>query len=138
MGHRLHNAALPGDVNRDLYGRCNNLNGHGHEYTLEVTFAGSVDPATGFSVDLDRVDDVLRREIVERFDHFDFNRDLPEYRDVISSGENLARLFWELLQPRFAPHRLVRLRLQETEKNAFEYFGESPAIPGARINEEHG
>ncbi|MBM3462869.1 MAG: 6-carboxytetrahydropterin synthase [Armatimonadetes bacterium] len=122
MGHRLHNHALSDAENRAIYGKCNNPNGHGHQYTLEVLVAGEVDPKTGFSANLPLMDEILRREIVERFDHYDFNADFPEYAGVISSGENLARIFWDLIAPHLP---LARLRVEETEKNAFEYFGEN-------------
>lgn len=131
MGHRLHNAAMSDEANRALYGKCNNPNGHGHQYAIEATVAASVDPATGFSANLPVIDEVLRREIVERFDHYDFNRDFPEYADVISSGENLARVFWDLLAPHLP--ELVRLRVEETEKNAFDYYGERPLQPLLKI-----
>src|SRR5579864_4154781 len=89
MGHRLHNPSFSDDRNRTLYGKCNNPNGHGHQYTIEATFGGEIDPQTGFSVNLPQVDAVLQREIVDRFDHFDFDRDFPDFAHVISSGENL-------------------------------------------------
>jgi len=124
MGHRLHNPAFSAEVNRNLYGKCNNPNGHGHQYTVEVTVSGEIDAQTGFCVNLETLDAILRREIVERFDHFDFDRDFAEYRGIISSGENLARLFWDLLAPHLAAMaKLVRLRVEETEKNAFDYYG---------------
>jgi 6-pyruvoyltetrahydropterin/6-carboxytetrahydropterin synthase len=136
MGHRLHNAAFTDEHNRRLYGKCNNPNGHGHQYTVEATFAGEIDPATGFSANLAQIDEVLRREIVERFDHFDFDRDFPQFERVVSSGENLARVFWDLIAPHFPPEApLIRLRVEETEKNSFEYFGERPVRPGAAIYE---
>ncbi len=119
MAHRMHRAELSDDENRALYGKCNNPNGHGHQYTLEVLVKGRVDPATGFSIHLPDLDALLQRAIVEPFDHRDFDRDFPEYADVVSSGESLARVFWD----RLAPHlpALVRVRVEETEKNAFEY-----------------
>lgn len=134
MAHRLHNPAFSDEVNRKLYGKCNNPNGHGHEYTVEATFVGEVAAATGFSANLSDIDEILNREIVERFDHRDFDRDFDQYTDVISSGENLAKVFWDLLSPHFPPTApLIRLRVEETEKNSFEYFGERPVRPGARI-----
>ena len=124
MAHRLHNSALSDEQNRLLYGRCNNPNGHGHRYTLQVTVGGEVDPQTGFVFDLTQLDRILHQAIIEPFDHRNFDRDFEEYADVISSGENLVRVFWQRLAPHFPPATpLVGLLLQETEKNSFEYFG---------------
>lgn len=128
MGHRLHNPAFSDERNRTLYGKCNNPNGHGHQYTVEVTVAGEVDAQTGFGANLPLIDEVLRHEVVERFDHHDFDRDFPEFSAVISSGENLARLFWDLLAPHLP---LARVRVEETDKNSFEYFGATPLHPEA-------
>lgn len=136
MGHRLHNPAFSADDNRRIFGRCNNPNGHGHQYTVEATFVGDIDPQTGFSANLPAIDEVLRRELFDRFDHLDFDRDFPEYSDVISSGENLGRVFWDLVEPHF-PDTLIRIRVEETEKNSFEYFGTRPKRPGARIYGGH-
>ena len=132
LGHRLHNPVLSDEQNRKLYGKCNNPNGHGHQYTLEATFCGPIDPSTGFSVNLPDVDRILSEQIVARFDHLDFDRDFPEFAHVISSGENLTRLFWDLLAPHVPTgSRLARVRLEETEKNSFEHFGEAPFHPEA-------
>jgi 6-pyruvoyltetrahydropterin/6-carboxytetrahydropterin synthase len=130
MGHRMHNSSFSDEENRRIFGKCNNPNGHGHSYAVEATFAAEIDPATGFSANLVAVDEVLRRELFDRFDHLDFNRDFPEFAEVISSGENLARVFWDLLAPHFPPEApLVRVRVEETDKNSFEYFGERPVRP---------
>lgn len=133
MGHRLHNPALSDEANRTLYGKCNNPNGHGHQYTLEVTFGGDIDPQTGFSAPLPDIDGLLATHIVERFDHLDFDRDFPDLAHVISSGENLAHVFWDLIAPH-APSGspLVRVRLEETEKNSFVYYGDVSVHPEAR------
>lgn len=132
MGHRLHNPSFSDEQNRALYGKCNNPNGHGHQYTLEVTFAGEIDPATGFSVNLPAIDQILAERIVERFDHLDFNRDFAEHAATVSSGENLARLFWNLIAPHVpAGASLARLRVEETEKNSFAYYGHRPLHPEA-------
>lgn len=139
MAHRLNNPHLSEAQNRALYGKCNNPNGHGHEYVVEATCGGEIDPVTGFSVDLGAIDAALRREIFERFDHRDFDADFPELAHVISSGENLAKVFWDLLAPHVPEGAtLARVRVEETEKNSFEYFGGRAAIdaPAHRHNEE--
>jgi 6-pyruvoyltetrahydropterin/6-carboxytetrahydropterin synthase len=118
--HRLHTPALSDEANRALYGKCNNPNGHGHDYRLEVTVAGTLDPATGMVTDLATLDrEVLA--VLERFDHHHLERDLPEFADCPSTGEHLLQVLWEALAPRL--NGLTRLTLWETPNNRFHYEG---------------
>ena len=121
--HRVHNPALSDEENRALFGKCNNPNWHGHNYTLEVSVEGEVDPKTGYVVDLGEVARVAEREVVDHVDHRNFNLDVPFMRDVIPTSENIVVRFWQVLAPRLAPARLSRLRLWETENNYVEYDG---------------
>ncbi len=134
--HRLHVPALGEDRNRTLFGKCNNPFGHGHNYFVQVTLAGPVDLGTGMVVNLADLDGFASTELLESFDTSNLN-ELPGFRANVPSTENLCFVLWEIFA-RFAgehpPARLVRLRVEETNNNAFDYFGEGepvPSIPGA-------
>ena len=121
--HRVHNPALSDEENRRLFGKCNNPNWHGHNYVLEVSVEGDVDPTTGYVVDLGEVARITEREIVDHVDHLNLNLDVPFMRDMIPTTENIIVRFWQVLAPHIAPARLARLRLWETENNYVEYDG---------------
>jgi 6-pyruvoyltetrahydropterin/6-carboxytetrahydropterin synthase len=125
--HRYHNPAWSGAQNRNVFGPCNNPHGHGHNYELEVTVCGEVDPETGMVLNLREIDDIVKAEVIARVDHRHLNEDLPEWRDQIPTTENLVVDFWERLEPRFerAHARLYRLRLYESPDLHSEYYGES-------------
>lgn len=128
--HRLHNDALTAEENSRLYGKCDNAFGHGHNYTLEVTVAGEVDRATGMVLDLGIMDGTVEREVIERFDLTNLNVDIRSFRAVVPTTENVCIEIYNLLKGRLngSEHwptaRLSRIRLEETNSNAFEYFGE--------------
>jgi 6-pyruvoyltetrahydropterin/6-carboxytetrahydropterin synthase len=121
--HRLHNPALSDEENRRLYGLCNNPNWHGHNYELDVTVEGEVDPVTGYVVDLGEVRDVAE-EVVGDLDHRNLNLDVAWLEGTIPSTENLVVAIWNRLAPRIPRGKLVRLVLWETPRNAAEYMGE--------------
>jgi 6-pyruvoyltetrahydropterin/6-carboxytetrahydropterin synthase len=124
--HRLHNPALSAEENRRLYGICNNPNGHGHNYALEVTVHGEVPPGTGMVMDLNRLMLLLREEILQQVDHRHLNHDVPFLAGVIPTAENVAIAFWNRLAPRieeFDGCRLHRIRLFESRQNYVEYHG---------------
>jgi 6-pyruvoyltetrahydropterin/6-carboxytetrahydropterin synthase len=100
--------------NRRVFGKCANRNGHGHNYTLEVTVAGEVDPATGFVVDLKQLKDVMHREVIDVYDHRHLNLEVPEFRDQIPTVENLAVSAWRRLEGKIDGARLHRVRVYET------------------------
>ena len=104
--------------NREVFGAC--AGDHGHNYVVEVTVSGPVDPETGMVINLKQVDTLLRRELIEKVDHKHLNRDVDFLRGVIPTAENVAQLAFERLAPVFAPARLVRLRLVESENNSAE------------------
>lgn len=124
--HRLHVKELSDDVNRKIYGKCNNLNGHGHDYTVLVTVSGEMDPQTGFVTDLDTLDRIVHQKIVERFDHQHLNYD-PAFLDVVPTGENLARFVWDELVGQIHKGYLEKIGLIETRDNYFEYVGDHRA-----------
>ncbi|MFQ3586626.1 MAG: 6-carboxytetrahydropterin synthase [Fimbriimonadaceae bacterium] len=117
--HRLHSEALSAEENVALYGKCNNRAGHGHNYVLEVTVAGDVDPTTGMMVDLGRLDAVVNDRVVERYDHRNLDVDLPEFAGRVTTSEVVVQEIWRALDGHL-PARLERVRLYETARNLFE------------------
>lgn len=117
--HRLHSPTLDDASNAALYGKCNNPSGHGHNYVLEVTVGGDVDPTTGMIVDVCAIDDAVNREVVDRYDHKNLNCDLPEFAGKVTTSEVIVQEIWNRLQATL-PARLERVRLYETARSAFE------------------
>ncbi len=127
--HRLHTDQLSEEDNWKVFGKCNNPNGHGHNYVILVTVAGAIDERTGLVADVDALDRIVQETVVGRFDHQDLNRD-PAFADRTTTGENLAILVWDLLADRIPGARLTKVGVIETRDNYFEYAG--PAAVGAR------
>lgn len=123
-GHRLHNPAWDDERNRATYGLCNNPNGHGHNYDLEVTVEGPVDPGTGYVMDLKRLKELLGSTVLVDLDHANLNVDVPWLAGVIPTTENLAVAIWRRLEGRLGTVSLVSVRLWETERNLVEYRGD--------------
>src|SRR6476660_2354548 len=98
--HYYHNPDLSPEENQRIFGKCNNPNGHGHNYTLEVTVRGDVDPRTGFVVDLKQLKDTMTREVLDVLDHRFLNKEIPEFATHIPTTENLAIGIWQRLQPK--------------------------------------
>jgi len=128
--HYYWNEAWTAEENERVFGRCANRNGHGHNYTLEVTVAGEPDPVTGFVVDLKWLKDVMEREVVTDFDHRHLNLEVAEFSDggVIPTTENIAIAAWKRLEPAVTTAdgaRLSRVRVYETPEIFAEYRGEA-------------
>ena len=121
--HRLHSDALTAEENRAAYGKCNNPHGHGHNYVVEVLVGGPVNPETGMVLNLADLDLVVRQRVVERFDHANLNLD-PEFVNRVPTTENLCKVVFELLNGTLPAGELDCVRVEETENNFFEYFGE--------------
>jgi 6-pyruvoyltetrahydropterin/6-carboxytetrahydropterin synthase len=121
--HRLHHDALSDEENRAAYGKCNNPHGHGHNYVVEVLAGGAVDQETGMVVNMAALDEVVRGKVIGRFDHANLNLDL-HFKNRVPTTENLCRTVFELLDGSLEPAELVRVRVEETENNFFEYSGE--------------
>jgi len=121
--HRLHSPQLSDVENRRVYGKCDNPFGHGHNYALEVTVSGPVDPATGMIANLAQLDAFVHREVIEVFDHKNLNEEIPAFRAAVPTTENLCREIFSRLRP-FPSARLERVRIEETGLNSFEYAGE--------------
>ena len=121
--HRLHCDALSAEENQAVYGKCNNPHGHGHNYVVEVLVGGSVDPATGMVLNLADLDEVVRKRVMERFDHTNLNLD-PLFVNQVPTTENLCRAVFDLLNEKVDPAKLVQVRVEETGNNFFEYSGQ--------------
>lgn len=117
--HRLHAAGLSPETNIALYGKCNHVHGHGHNYGLEVTVTGKLDPVSGMMVDLGALDAVVERLILDRYDHRNLDLDVPELSGQITTSENVAAAIFLQLNGN-VPGELVKIRLLETARNAFE------------------
>jgi 6-pyruvoyltetrahydropterin/6-carboxytetrahydropterin synthase len=116
--HRYHRPEWSEERNREVFGPCANPHGHGHNYLLEVTVEGAVDPETGYSVDLPRLDALLREQVLEPLDHQHLNHAVPEFAPggQIPTTENIVAWIWARLEPRLPPgSRLVQLRLHEND-----------------------
>jgi 6-pyruvoyltetrahydropterin/6-carboxytetrahydropterin synthase len=121
--HRLHSTQLSDEENCRVYGKCNNPHGHGHNYVVEVAVSGTVDPATGMIVNLADLDGYVEREVIEGFDHKSLNEDVPAFRDVVPTTENVCKEIYQRLK-HFPKAKLERVRVEETSNNTFEYAGE--------------
>jgi 6-pyruvoyltetrahydropterin/6-carboxytetrahydropterin synthase len=122
--HRLHSDALTAEENQAAYGKCNNPYGHGHNYVLEVLVGGAVDAETGMVLNMAVLDEVVRRRVMERFDHTNLNLD-SLFVNRVPTTENLCRAVFELLDGTVEPANLVQVRVEETENNFFEYSGDN-------------
>ena len=122
--HHYHNPDLSAAENQRIFGKCNNPNGHGHNYTLEVTVKGSVDAQTGFVVDLKQLKEIMNREVVDALDHRYLNKEVPEFADQIPTTENIAIAVWKRLQGKLNVARLHRVRIYETPDLWADFYGE--------------
>ena len=123
--HYYHNPQWTADENRRVFGKCANLNGHGHNYTLEVTVKGEIDPTTGFVVDLKHLKDILNREVVDAMDHRHLNKEVPEFAVKIPTTENIAIAIWQRLNERLKVSKLHRVRLYEMPDLFVDFYGEA-------------
>ncbi len=122
--HYYHNPDLSPEENRRLFGKCNNPHGHGHNYTLEVTVAGEVDPTTGMVMDLKELKKLLEAEVLEQMDHKFLNEEVAVFSTKIPTTENIAVEIWKMLEPKLRLGKLHRIRLYETPDLYVEYLGD--------------
>src|SRR5215472_14158913 len=120
--HRLHCDAMTEQENREVYGKCNNPHGHGHNYALEVTVAGPVDAKTGMVCNLADLDEFVKQNIIDRLDHQNLNT-LGEFQLVVPTTENVCVALYDILEHGFKPARVEKVRMEETMFNSFEYAG---------------
>ncbi len=122
--HRLHNPDRDAEWNRRVYAKCDNPRGHGHNYAIEVSVRGKIDPETGMVIDLKKLKDIVRDRVINRVDHTNLNEDVDFLKGIIPTAENLARAFWQQVAPAIDEGTLFEIALQETEKNSVVYRGE--------------
>jgi len=122
--HYYWNDAWTPEENARVFGKCANRNGHGHNYTLEVTVAGEVDPVTGFVVDLKQLKDILEQEVVSVYDHRNLNLEVPEFAAHIPTTENIAVAIWNRLDGKIPNAKLHRVRVYELADLFADYYGE--------------
>lgn len=120
--HRLHTGRLSEEDNSRVYGKCNNPFGHGHNYMVEVSVSGKVDPATGMIANLADLDSFVHREVIEPFDHRYLNEEVAAFRATVPTTENLCVEIFDRLK-KFPHAKLEHVRIEETGKNSFEYSG---------------
>ena len=123
--HYYHNPKLSAEENRRIFGKCNNPHGHGHNYMLEVTVKGEIDPRSGFVVDLKELKETMNREVIEALDHRHLNKEVPEFASQIPTSENLAIAIWNRLRPKLNVAKLHRVRLFETADLFVDFYGEA-------------
>lgn len=116
-GHRLYNPDFSEERNREVFGKCSNPSGHGHNYVLEVTLEGEPDPETGYLYDLKELSSLIAKRILHDVDHRNLNTDVPWLDGVIPTAENLAAAFWDRLEPELPDGLLHSVRVVETPKN---------------------
>jgi len=126
--HRLNSEAYDAERNQVVFGKCNNPHGHGHNYTVQVTLSGPVDPATGMVCNLADLDGFARENLIERFDHANLNT-LDCFQNAVSTTENLSIEVYRIFQLFTAAH-LERVHVEETSNNSFDYAGNSVPAPG--------
>lgn len=121
--HRLHNSAWSVEKNLEVFGKCNSVNYHGHNYTFETWVEGELDPETGYLIDLKVLKEIIHSEILDHFDHRNLNLDLPEFKTVNPTAENIVIVIWEKLRAKLSADLKLKIRLFETHKNVVEYEG---------------
>lgn len=131
--HRLHNHHWDDEQNVEVFGKCNNTEGHGHNYQLEITLTGKPDPVSGQILDLNEIDRVVKEQILDRFDHKYLNKETEEFAQLNPTVENMCQVFWEILTGRFGNARLMKVGVWETPKTYAEYRG--PLADGLRYSQ---
>ena len=119
--HRLHNPKFSAEWNQATFGPCNHPNYHGHNYELELTVEGEIDPDTGYVFDLNRLKAVAQERLLQHLDHRNLNLDVPWFRELIPSSENIAMVCWRELRSALPAELRLRVRLWETPRNYVDY-----------------
>ena len=123
--HYYNNPELSPEENQRLFGKCNNPHGHGHNYTLEVTVKGEVDPMSGFVVDLKKLKEILNKEVLDAMDHRFLNKEVKEFFDQIPTTENIAIAIWQRIEPKLQNAKLHRVRVYEKADLFVDFYGEA-------------
>ncbi|GAC1386405.1 MAG: 6-carboxytetrahydropterin synthase [Ginsengibacter sp.] len=119
--HRLHNPLWDEAKNEAVFGKCNNPNYHGHNYDLEVKLVGEVDPDTGYLIDLKKLSDIIKENVLDKFDHKNLNLDTVEFKELNPTAENIAYVIFGLLRTKIDKRLELQVRLYETPRNYVEY-----------------
>jgi 6-pyruvoyltetrahydropterin/6-carboxytetrahydropterin synthase len=119
--HRLYNPEWSTEKNNDVFGLCNNVNWHGHNYDLIVKVVGEIDPQTGYVIDMKVLKELIKTEVEERFDHKNLNLDCPEFEGINPTAENIVVVIYQILRNKLDPKLELQVRLYETERNFVEY-----------------
>ncbi len=119
--HRLHNPNWTEEKNEKIFGLCNNYNYHGHNYDLEVSVTGEIDPETGYLIDLKILKDIIKNDIELRFDHKNLNLDTEEFKNLNPTAENICIVIWKILSEKLDDKYEVGVRLYETPRNYVEF-----------------
>ncbi|XP_055509699.1 6-pyruvoyl tetrahydrobiopterin synthase isoform X1 [Leucoraja erinacea] len=122
--HRLHSNFLSAEDNKRIFGKCNNPNGHGHNYKVEVTVCGEVNPVTGMVMNITELKEHMQEVIMKQLDHKNLDKDVPFFANNVSTAENIAIYIWENLQTLLPPKLLYEVKVYETDKNIVVYHGE--------------
>ncbi|SMG10540.1 6-pyruvoyltetrahydropterin/6-carboxytetrahydropterin synthase [Marivirga sericea] len=119
--HRLNNPKWTEEENREVFGKCNNPNFHGHNYELIVKVTGETDPDTGYVMDMKVLSDLIKERVLDRFDHKNLNLDTKEFSNLNPTAENIAVVIFNLLRGEIDPDKELKIKLYETERNYVEY-----------------
>ena len=119
--HRLNNPDWDEEKNRRVFGKCNNPNYHGHNYEMEVKITGEPNVDTGFVMDLKVLSDLIHTEVIEKFDHKNLNLDVPEFKDLNPTAENIVVIIYDILRKKIPSDLAMQVRLYETPRNFVEF-----------------
>lgn len=119
--HRLHNPLWNDEKNREVFGKCNNPNFHGHNYDLEVKVIGEVQEETGYVIDTKQLSDLIKTEVLDKFDHKNLNLDVSEFESMNPTTENIARVIYKILRPLIEEKHELKIKLYETSRNFVEF-----------------
>ena len=119
--HRLHNPLWSEDKNQQVFGKCNNPSYHGHNYEMIVQITGEIDPETGYVMDMKVLSDIIKHNIVKKFDHKNLNLDTEEFKKLNPTAENIALVIWKILRPKIDSKHDLKIKLYETERNFVEF-----------------
>ena len=121
--HRLYNPEWSDDKNEDIFGKCNNPNWHGHNYEVIVSLTGEPDPETGYVYDMKKLSNLVKMQVLNRFDHKNLNLDVTEFKQLNPTAENIVKVIYDLLRPEIEDEYEMKITLYETERNYVEYPG---------------
>lgn len=119
--HRLHNPDWSDEMNQKVFGKCNNPHYHGHNYNLTVQVIGDIDPKTGYVIDMKILRDIIKANVLERFDHKNLNLQVEEFKNLNPTAENIAVVIWQILREKLDEKFDLKVKLYETERNFVEF-----------------